>query len=156
MSARKYDVPPAIKTQCDQAKYVRWLHRKAMAHVKRDRKRGIHCAVAEDKSQIHDAVVASGGLDFYTGEPLNWSLISQYDNEVSRLGRAKYKRTLAYLPTVDHTTDADGGLMFVICSWYVNDAKSDLSLDDFYGLCERVLKHCENLQRKRAATGQGV
>src|SRR5262245_36292655 len=101
----QYVVPDSIKTHCDQAKYSRWLRRKAAAHVKRDRKRDRVCTVALYKAEIHTAVLESQGTDFYTGEFLNWSLISTYDNEASKNGRAKYKKTLALLPTVDHTTD---------------------------------------------------
>jgi hypothetical protein len=82
-----------------------------------------------------------GHLDYYTGEPLDWKLVSTYDNESSKSGRTHYKKTLALLPTIDHTVDEHGRPRFVICSWYVNDAKSDLSIEDFYRLCERVLKY---------------
>jgi len=30
---------------------------------------------------------------------------------------------------------------FIICTWYVNDAKNDLVPDEFYKLCERVLQY---------------
>jgi hypothetical protein len=140
MSVRQYPVPNCIKGQCDQAKYFRWLHRKAVAHARRDRKRDITCTIARYKAEIHAAVCSSGHLDFYTGEPLDWSLVSTYDNESSKSGRTKYKKTLALLPTIDHTVDESGRPKFVICSWYVNDAKNDLSVDEFCRLCERVLK----------------
>ena len=141
MTTRQYSVPDSISAQCDQVKYYRWLQRKASAHVKRDRKRNIACTIARYKAEIHAAVCESEGKDFYTGERLNWSLISTYDNAASQNGRAKYKKTLALLPTVDHTTGEDGRPRFVICAWYVNDVKSDLTLDDFYQLCEQILKH---------------
>lgn len=84
--------------------------------------------IARYKAEIHAAVCCSGHLDFYTGEPLDWSLVSTYDNESSKSGRTKYKKTLALLPTIDHTVDESGQPKFVICSWYVNDAKGDLSI----------------------------
>jgi hypothetical protein len=141
MSTPQYLVPDCIKRQCNQLKYSRWLQRKAAAHAKRDRKRDMDCTIARYKAEIHAAICSSGHLDFYTGEALNWSLISTYDNESSKSGRQKYKKGLAFLPTVDHTVDETGQPKFVICSWYVNDAKSDLTLDEFYRLCERVLEH---------------
>jgi len=141
MSDLRYFVPNCIGGQCDQQQFSRWLQRKAVAHVRRDRKRGRTCTVAQYKADIHAAICASGHLDYYTGEPLNWSLISTYDNDSAKSGRAKYKKSLAYLPTVDHTFDEHGEQKFVICSWYVNDAKSDLTLAEFYQLCERVLKY---------------
>jgi len=141
MIALQYAVPDCIKEHCAQARYSRWLHRKAAAHTRRDRKRGLACTIASYKADIHAAVCSSGHLDFYTGEPLDWSLVSTYDNESSKSGRTKYKKTLALLPTLDHTVDELGRPKFVICSWSVNDAKGDLSIDEFYRLCERVLKH---------------
>jgi hypothetical protein len=57
------------------------------------------------------------------------------------VGKKKYMRQFAQLPTVDHTLDEQGNLKFVICSWQVNDAKGDLSLEEFYALCESVLRH---------------
>jgi hypothetical protein len=141
MSTLQYPVPECIKDHCDQLKYSRWLQRKATAHARRDRKRDMACTIARYKAEIHAAVCSSGHLDFYTGEPLDWSLVSTYDNKSSKSGRATYKKTLALLPTLDHIVDDSGRPKFVICSWYVNDAKGDLGIDDFYRLCERVLKH---------------
>ena len=63
-----------------------------MAHVKRDKKRGNTVAINEAyKKAIHKAVVDSGGLDEYTGEGLDWNLISKYNNEDSKANRRKYK-----------------------------------------------------------------
>ncbi len=137
----KYLLPECIRAQCNQAKYSTWLHRKAMAHVRRDRKREKTCTVAQYKAEIHAAVCESGGRDFYTGESLQWSLISTWDNESAKGGRVKYKKSLALLPTGDHTVDEYGRQKVVICSWRVNDAKSDLTLEEFYELCDRVLKY---------------
>ena len=150
MTALQYPVPECIKSQCDQAKYSRWLQRKAAAHARRDRKRDTACTIARYKSEIHAAVCSSGNLDYYTGEPLNWSLVSMYDNQSSKTGRTRYKKTFALLPTIDHTVDEQGRPKFVICSWYVNDVKSDLSIDELYRLCERILKQRDerNLVKK--------
>jgi hypothetical protein len=119
--------------------------------VKRDRKRDRVCGVAQYKAEIHTAVCESEGRDFYTGELLDWSLISSYDNKAAKSGRAKYKKTLALLPTVDHTLDEHGRPKFVICSWYVNDVKSDLTIEEFYRLCKRVLKYRDSRQQLPAA-----
>ncbi len=116
MSVLQYAVPGLIKVQCDQAKYSRWLQRKAVAHVKRERKRARPCTVAQHKAYIHAAICGSGGKDFYTGELLDWSLVSTWDNDSAKSGRAKYKRTLALLPTIDHTVDERGKPKFVICA----------------------------------------
>lgn len=138
-----FPVPNFIKADCDQARYKRWLQRKAVAHVKRDRKRQTVCTVAQYKAVIHAAVCASEGKDFYTGEQLDWSLVSKWDNESAKSGRAKYKKSMALLPTLDHAKDEKGEPKFVICSWYVNDVKSDLTPEEFLQLCRRVLEYQE-------------
>lgn len=119
--------------------YARWLQRKAVAHVRRDRARDRPCTVSAYKHAIHAAVQRSGGHDAYTGEALDWSLISTYRNEESQAGRHAYKAGFALLPTVDHV-DADvHGSDFNICAWRTNDAKNDLSLAAFRDLCARVV-----------------
>lgn len=146
MSKTKYPVPDCIAAKCAQEQYSRWLHRKAIAHVRRDRRRrdtkGL--TVARYKAEIHAAVADHGDRDHYTGEALDWSLISKYRNDHAKRGRREYKKQFALLPTVDHALDENGKQRFVICSWYVNDSKSDLTLDEFYQLCERVLRHREH------------
>lgn len=122
--------------------YERWLNRKAMAHVKRDRRRGHPAATrALYKEAIHAAVVLSGGHDAYTGETLDWNLVSTYKNEDSKAGRHTYKASYALLPTVDHVSAGAAEASFRICSWRTNDAKNDLSPEAFVELCARVLTH---------------
>ena len=144
-------MPDCIKGQCDQKKYSHWLHAKANAHVRRDRKRfgKDSCTVSKYKAAIHAAVCAGGDLDHYTGEILDWHLVSTYKNASSGEGKTKYKSQYALLPTLDHALDKDGKLAFVICSWRVNDAKSDLTEAEFYYLCELVLRHRDNLPSKQ-------
>ena len=144
----KYALPECIVGQCTQPQYTRWLQRKAAAHARRDRKRklGTTVAVAQYKAAIHNAVCSGGASDYYTGEPLDWSIISKYRNEDSIAGKAKYKAQFAKLPSVDHTLDEQGNLKFVICSWLVNDSKSDMTLTQYYALCESVLRHREKLR----------
>lgn len=137
---RLFDLPSFLDDVVTREAYVLWLQRKAAAHVKRDRKRGNDCAsVSEYKRAIHSAVIVSQGRDAYTGEQLDWHLISTYDNDESKLGRRVYKARFALLPTVDHVGDGTGPADFKICGWRTNDAKGDLSLEDFVALCVRVL-----------------
>ena len=93
------------------------------------------------KEAIHGAFVLSDGRDAYTGEALEWTLISTYRNDDSKKGRHEYKAGFALLPTVDHVTAeaSEGG--YRVCGCRTNDAKSDLSLAEFLELCEKVLKH---------------
>jgi hypothetical protein len=88
---------------------------------------------------IHEAVKHHGTHDFYTGERLDWSLISAYDNEASKAGRAFHKAQFALLPTADHILRHDGRWDFAICAWRTNDAKNDLTYDDFVALCRRAV-----------------
>lgn len=139
---KKYEIPAFLVGTVAQDQYERWLRRKAVAHVRRDRRRGNPAATnAEYKVEIHRAVIESEGRDCYTGEQLNWSLISTYENERSKAEGRRYKATFALLPTVDHVADGLGPAEFKICSWRTNDAKHDLSLPEFISLCEKVLRH---------------
>ena len=142
MPARKRSLPDFLEGSVDFAVYERWLKRKAAAHVKRDRKRGLSGVTgALYRDAIHDAVVRSGGRDAYTGEELAWNLLSQYDNDDAQVGRHHYKAGFALLPTVDHIEASAEAAAFHICAWRTNDAKNDLSIADFRRLCKRVLLH---------------
>ena len=136
----RYELPAFLGGRITKEQYRRWLQRKSATHCKRDRKRHPErkIALAHYKRLIHEAVTASNGFDWYTGEALSWELISTYNNEDSRSGRSTYKAGYALLPTVDHVT-IDGGYRFVICGWRTNDAKNDLSLKDFLTLCRLVV-----------------
>lgn len=142
MGTRKHTTPTFLPEGVSAEAYERWLTRKAAAHVKRDRKRA-HSGVtrAQYKEAIHAAVIHSNGKDAYTGETLDWQLISKYNNEESKNGRHSYKSDFALLPTVDHVSAGVTEASFCICSWRANDAKNDLSVEDFLRLCERVLVH---------------
>ncbi|MHB1562643.1 MAG: hypothetical protein ACYCXP_00885 [Leptospirillum sp.] len=126
----------------DERAYLKWLRRKASAHVKRDRKRDLAGVDHETYlNAIHDAVLRSDGRDAYTGERLDWTLISQYDNDASKKGRHHYKAGFAMLPTVDHVDASASSASFLICAWRTNDAKNDLTTDAFFDLCAKVLIH---------------
>ena len=136
----KYQLTDELLALVEQKIYERWLHRKAMAHVRRDRGRGNTTATNENyKMAIHKAVCDSGGKDAYTDENLDWSLLSKYDNEQSKKYGRYYKKKFALLPSVDHVGDGTGEANFKICAWRTNDAKNDLSLSEFVELCSRVV-----------------
>jgi hypothetical protein len=137
----RYPVPDAL--EIPHATYLRWLRRKAAAHVKRDRNRFPDRDLTGEsyRLQIHQAVCDHGTHDFYTGEELNWKPVSTYDNAESKLGKTAYKLGFALLPTVDHVFEPDGTWRFVICAWRTNDAKNDMSHAEFVALCQRVVAH---------------
>lgn len=91
------------------------------------------------KVAIHRAVCASEGNDTYTGERLDWTLISKYDNDASKKDGRKYKALFGLLPTVDHVGDGTGVADFEICAWRTNDAKNDLTRQEFVALCRKVV-----------------
>jgi hypothetical protein len=91
----KRAMPPFLTGQVLPEAYSRWLARKATAHVRRDRARGRPASVAQYKDAIHEAVLVSRGCDAYTGEVLDWHLVSTYDNDESRKGRHSYKAKFA-------------------------------------------------------------
>jgi hypothetical protein len=125
--SKKYDLPSFLSGEVSQQSYLRWISRKSRAHVRRDKRRGNASANNKDyKEAIHRAVLESDGRDDYTGERLNWSLISQYNNAESKDMRRQYKAKFALLPTIDHLGDGLGAADFKICSWRTNDAKHDL------------------------------
>ena len=139
---RKYQLIGRVTELVSQDTYERWLHRKALAHVKRDRARGNTTATNEEyKIAIHKAVCECDGKDAYTNEDLDWSLLSQYDNEESKRYGRRYKKKFALLPSVDHVGDGKGPADFKICGWRTNDAKNDMNLEEFIELCKKVLKH---------------
>jgi hypothetical protein len=142
MAQLKRPFPEFLTGLVTPVAYDRWLARKAAAHLKRDRRRAYDDISGSGyRDEIHRAVVSSGGKDFYTGEELNWSLISTYDNAKSKEGKHQYKASFAMLPTVDHIESAIRSSGFVICSWRTNDAKHDLSHEEFMALSKKVLEH---------------
>ncbi len=146
MPARKFAIPDFLQCIQTQETYERWLHRKAAAHIKRDRARGNTVATETMyRSAIHGAVVESNGEDYYTGEKLDWSLLSQYDNTESKKHKRKYKQSFAFLPSVDHVGDGLSEADFVICGWRTNDCKNDLSYEELLQFCEKILRKAEGV-----------
>jgi len=142
---RKYQLPDFLASTTTQVSYEKWLHGRAVAHVRRDKKRGNKTASNEAyKMAIHRAVIHCGGHDHYTGERLDWSLLSRYSNEESKAQGRHYKATLALLPSVDHVGDGLGEADFKICAWRTNDAKNDLTHEQFVALCRRVVAHFDH------------
>lgn len=143
---RKYRIPAFLESSVTQPAYESWLRGRAMAHVKRDKKRGNTNATVEAyKSAIHAAVIRSDGRDHYTGEQLDWTLIGRYRNLDSQTHGRRYKAGFALLPSIDHVHDGLGEADFRICAWRTNDAKNDLTHADFVELCRLVVRHCDGM-----------
>jgi hypothetical protein len=143
--ARKYALPEFLSATLTHATYEKWLHGRATAHARRDRKHGNATATNEGyKVAIHRAVIHSGGRDHYTNEALDWSLVGKYSNAESKANRRRYKAQLALLPTIDHVGDGLREADFKVCAWRTNDAKSDLPNEEFVALCRKVVAHFDS------------
>ena len=126
---KKYELPAFLVGKVAEGEYKHWLDAKASAHFRRDKKRrGITATRKDYKERIHQAVKESQGKDAYTDEELDWTLLSKYRD-----------KKLPLLPTVDHNDREKGVYEFKICSWRTNDAKNDLSYNDFLELCKRII-----------------
>lgn len=142
---KKYPLPDCLRGQrTDEPAFVRWLRRKAKAHVRRDRKRGSADATGLTyTAAIYAAVVATGGRDYFTGKPLDWHLISKWDNAEATRQRGGYKREFWNLPTVDHEDPRNPGSPLRLCSWQVNDVKNDLTIEELLGLTDAIRAHLD-------------
>lgn len=140
--AVKYPFPEFLTGCCEPERYRRWLNGRAVAHRARDMKRGNPQTTVEAyRMAIHAAVIASRGIDAYTGRPLRWDLIGTYENEASASGKRGYKQGFGEMSSVDHVGDGLGAPDFLICAWRINDAKSDLAYEEFVQLCRDVVTH---------------
>ena len=148
----KYELPPFLNGTLTRKDYVDWLDLKAGSHFDRDRERfgkQMERSRANYKEDIHEAVLRSRGRDFYTCEPLDWSLIGRYDNEEAQRKGSEYKREFALLPTVDHEDPRYPATALQICAWQTNDWKSDLTIGKLKELCRKFLRAqlCRRLRR---------
>ena len=143
MKSLKYQLPTFLVGVVSQEIYSKWLNSKTQTHLKRDKKLNPNASGKSYKESIHQAVLQSNGKDAYTGEDLNWKLINQYDNTKSKLLGRTYKHQFALLPTLDHVSERSS-INFDICSWRTNDAKNDLSIQEFIELCRKVVTHLDD------------
>ena len=142
--AHPYPAPAfvrALKVPC--ARYGEWLEKQAQSCRLRDKREG-KPGIEEYRKRIHQAVLASEGRDFYTGEPLEWNRL----NHVLPLsGGRKRHLQRGHYPSVDHYTGTSC-LDFRLCSALVNHAKGPLSHQQFLELCQKVVSQ---RQRREAA-----
>ena len=143
MKSLKYQLPTFLVGVVSQEIYSKWLNSKTQTHLKRDKKLNPNASGKSYKESIHQAVLQSNGKDAYTGEDLNWKLINQYDNTKSKLLGRTYKHQFALLPTLDHVSERSS-INFDICSWRTNDAKNDLSIQEFIELCLKVVTYLDD------------
>ena len=119
--------------------YSDLIRKKAVAVTRRDKRRGGEYSVKEAIEAINQAFHRCNGFDPYDGSKLAPELLGTYDNNRSKEKGAAYKREMAMLPTIDHVT-AKPVPDFEIVSWQTNDAKGDMSPDEFIAYCHRVVE----------------
>lgn len=124
--------------------YPGWVQRKAVTLCKRDQKRGGTANVQDYRLAIHQAVLASGGCDHWTGEQLDWHLIGSYDPKQADAGGPEHKRRFALLPTPSQPS-GNPEPQFVICAWRTNDARHDMTPEELLEFCRRVVSHAEQI-----------
>jgi hypothetical protein len=140
---RKWTIPDCLKPKVsDEDAFRTWLHRKAMSVRKRDRKRNVPVlSLSVMKQAIVSAIERSNGRDFYTGETLDWHLISKWVGSEEGTSANDYRRKFWMLPSVDHDFTDPAKPAFHICSWRMNDSKNDQSIVEFLQLAARVQTH---------------
>lgn len=138
----KYELPDFLVGIVTREKYSKWLSRKATSIHKRDKRRysDLKYTRAEYKEAIHKTVLSSNGLDYFTGEKLDWEKIGSYNNDRSKQLTREYRQMFWLLPTVDHYGKDPGVLDFKICGWRTNDSKSDLSYEEYLELCKLIIE----------------
>jgi hypothetical protein len=114
--------------------YAQWLTGKSVALRKHDRRCGNHVHdTSSYRAAIHTAMKRSGGVDEYSGRPIDWSLA--FVNRNAEAG-AKNRRRFAAAPSLDHVTG--GGLLIAISRDDTNSAKGCMTVAEFYAFCAAV------------------
>jgi hypothetical protein len=135
-----YPLPTFLAGRCTEPVFIKWLNVKADSLLTRDKKRekpyAFGVTQAAYKELIYKAVMQSGPLDPYSGDPLAWELIGTWDPNADH--SVNYAKQFSLMPTVDHITQ--DALDFEICSWQVNECKSYMAPEEFIGFCDKVAR----------------
>jgi hypothetical protein len=89
--------------------------------------------------------VKCGGKDPYTGDPLRWDLIGEWDSNKDRASAAPgaygaIKREYFLLPVADHVDPDSEDLEIEMVSWIVNEGKSQMRPGEYRDLCRKVVE----------------
>jgi hypothetical protein len=142
-SPQKYFLPKFLAGVITEAAYLRWLRRKSSHLYHSDVNEKRNCAKNSTarlyKALIHQAILDNGLLDPFTGDALRYDLLSEWDDSLTKNPDRAIIEKYALLPTVDHTDPMASEPAFEICSWLINRCKADLTPDEFFALCRRIL-----------------
>jgi hypothetical protein len=143
---KTYFLPDFLNGICTEAVYKKWLKKRAEELYARDfgqrRPYALGVTAAFYQKKIHEAVIAAGVRDPYTGETLDWKLIDTWD--MSKDQPVGYARQFRLLPTVDHVDPWANDLEFEICSLRINCCKGGLTPDEFVDVCRKVAEKALN------------
>jgi hypothetical protein len=144
----KYPVPQYLVGTTSQEDFDTFLTNKAANILKKDKRRKRPCCrgatLGTYKQKLYDAICAGSLIDPFTGDPLAWDKIHQWNSEIDK-GRGGFEKQFYLLPTVDHRDPLSEIIDFEICSWIVNSCKSDQTPEEFLAMCETVVTHCRAL-----------
>jgi hypothetical protein len=134
-----YTLPPFLQGVVSLKDYREWLDLRGRDQHQRDLKLKRSYAKTNSvmmyKQKIHQAVLDGGQFDPYTGEKINWGLISKEKT----LKMANFiDNGYAMHPAVDHTDPEEFG--FEICTWISNESKSCMTSDQFVDFCRKVTR----------------
>ncbi len=137
-------LPEYLQGTITKGYYNVWLREKTGEILEKDRKRNRPCANGATftlyENTIHEAVCNGGEKDPFTGEPLQWELIEEWDAKKAKDNRAYVKRFLL-MPTLDHCDPAGETVDFEICSWKINSCKNCQTPAEFIAMCRKIIAH---------------
>lgn len=84
--------------------------------------------------------MAGGQTDPFTGDTLRWDLIHKW-NDLDNKGHDNFIKEFSLLPTVDHKDPNAKDVEFEICSWLINDCKSDQAPEEFVEMCRTIVEY---------------
>jgi hypothetical protein len=138
-----YTLPPFLEGRVTPTDYLHWLNQKSANEHRRDLRLKRPIALVNSKAmykkKIHQAVWDKGEIDPYTGDKLNWELISRQTPSTKYGFINNFLNNFALLPVIDHVGTED--LEFEICSWLINECKTCLTPDEFMGICKKVVDY---------------
>jgi hypothetical protein len=134
-----YPLPPFLQGVVSLKDYREWLdmkgHNLRLRDLKLKRPYAKVNPILAYKQKIHQAVLDGGQFDPYTGEKINWGLISREKtlNNVNFIDSG-----YAMHPAVDHINPEEFG--FEICTWISNESKTCMTSDQFVDFCRKVTR----------------
>jgi hypothetical protein len=158
MPLPKYPLPAYLQDIYTVSSYAGMLKLKARNLRNRDRRNkkpvALKYSVAKYREKVHGAIMDGGRTDPYTGETIDWTLISKWDGVAGKdrgipnLLAVGFDKSLYLSPSIDHVYPDSDELELEVCSWIANSCKSVLNPAEFIALCGKVAA-CSRRKSKR-------